>query len=137
MGGLPPHEGDGDVVVAVEPGYLLGQVGDALHISPPRGDDHIGGAVGAVLVFGADAHTGQVLVLLHSGDIGTQEGVHPVRVHGDGAGLGYIVEDVNDSVQHLAGPQQLYQLTGPVDGGKGVQGVQALFVLCAGLGPHP
>src|SRR5699024_7811680 len=91
LGGLPPHEGDGDVVVAVEPGHLLGQVGDALHIGAPGGDDHAVGAVGAVLVFGADAHTSQVLVLLHSGDVGAQEGVHPLRVHGDGVGLGHIV----------------------------------------------
>ena len=31
-------EGVGDVVVAVEPGYLLGDVGVVLHIGPPGGN---------------------------------------------------------------------------------------------------
>src|SRR5699024_3565764 len=35
LGGLAPHEGDGDVVVAVEPGNLLRQVSHALHVPPP------------------------------------------------------------------------------------------------------
>ena len=36
--------------------------------------------------------------------------------------------DVDDAVHHLAGAQQLHQLAGPVDGGQGVHGVQALFI---------
>ena len=52
-------------------------------------------------------------------------------------GWGNVVEDVDDAVHHLAGSQQLHQLTGPLDGGEGVRtGIQALLELGAGLGAH-
>ena len=89
QGGLAPHEGGGDLVVPVEPGHLLRQVGDALHVAPPGGDDHVGGAVGEVLLLGDDVHPLQVLVHVHRGDVGAQQGVDPLRVHADGAGLGH------------------------------------------------
>ena len=136
QGGLAPHKGDGDVVVPVEPGHLLGQIGDALHVGAPGGDDHVGGAVGEVVLLGVDLHPLQIFVLLRGGDVGTQQGIHPLRIHADGAGLGYVVEDVDDAVHHLAGSQQLHQLAGPLDGGEGVHGIQALFELGAGLGAH-
>ena len=137
QGGLAPHQGDGDLVVAVEPGHLLGQVRDALHVAAPGGDDHIGGAVGEVVLLGDDVHPLQVLVLVHGGDVGAQQGVHPVRVHADHVGLGDEVQHVDDAVHHLAGAQQLHQLTGAVHGGQGVQGVQALLELGGRLRPHP
>ncbi len=59
-----------------------------------------------------------------------------LRLQLQDTGLGHVVENVDDAVQHLAGAQQLHQLTGAVDGGQGVQGIQALFKLGAGLGAH-
>ena len=50
--------------------------------------------------------------------------------------MGHIVQDVDDAVHHLASPQQLHQLTGPVDGGQRVHGVQALLELGGRLGAH-
>ena len=135
-GGLPPHEGSGDVVIAVEPGDLLGQVGDALHVAAPGGDDDIGRAVGEALIPGDDAHPLQIPVLVHGRDVSAQQGVDPVGIHPDGAGLGDIVQNVDDAVHDLACAQQLHQLTGPVHSGQGVQGIQTLFKLGAGLGAH-
>ena len=59
-----------------------------------------------------------------------------LRLQRQDPGLGHEVEDVDDAVHHLAGAQQLHQLAGAVDGGQGVQGIQALFKLGAGLGAH-
>ena len=136
QGGLAQHQGGGDVVVAVEPGHFFRQVGNAHHVGTPGGDDHLGGAIGEVLFRCADVYPLQIPVHIHRVDIGSQQGIDPVRIHGDGAGLGHIVEDINDPVQNLTGPQQLHQLTGPVDGGEGVHGIQAFFKLGAGLSAH-
>ena len=135
-GGLTPHEGGGDVVIAVEPGDLLGQVGDALHVAAPGGDDDVGGAVGEALILGDDANTLQIPILVRGRDISAQQGIDPLRVHPDGAGLRDVVQNVDDAVHDLARAQPLHQLTGTVHGGQGVQGIQPLFKLGGSLGTH-
>ena len=128
-GGLAPHEGGGDVVVAVEPGHLLGQIGHGLHVGTPGGHGDLVSLHLEVQLL-QDGHH------LLGGDVGAQQGVDLLRLQLEHPGLRDVVEDVDDAVHHLAGPQQLHQLTGPLHGGEGVQGVQALLILGAGLGAH-
>ena len=115
QGGLAPHQGGGDVVIAEEPGHFLRQVRHFLHVAPPGG--HLNHAP---LLGGGKADSlkdGVHHVFRH---IGAQQGVDFIRLHLQNRGLGHIVQNVDHAVQHLAGPQQLHQLTGPVHGGEGV-----------------
>ena len=129
LGGLAPLEGAGDVVIAVEPGHLLGQVVHPQHIAPPGGHGDLVAVDGKVQLLQDADH----LVPRH---VGAQQGVDLLRLQGQDGGVGHIVQDVDDAVHHLAGTQQLHQLAGPVHGGQGVHGVQALLELGAGLGAH-
>ena len=81
QGGLAPHEGGGDVVVAVEPGHLLCQIGDALHVAPPGGDDHVAGPSGQCRSAVRMSTRARYRYMLHSGDVGAQQGVDPLRIH--------------------------------------------------------
>ena len=113
----------------MEAGHLLGQIGHAFHVAPPGGDGDLAAIHRKVQLF-KDAHH---LVPGHSR---AQQGVDLVRLQLQAGGLGNMVEDVDHAVHHLAGPQQLHQLTGPVDGGQGVHGVQPLLELGRRLGAH-
>ena len=114
----------------MEAGYLLGQVGHTHHVAAPGRDRNLVPLHLEVQLFQDGGHLGGT-------DFGTQQGVDLVRLQRQDPGLGHEVEDVDDAVHHLAGAQQFHQLTGPVYGGEGVQGVQSLFKLGAGLGAHP
>ena len=129
QGGLAPHEGGGNVVVAVETGHFLGQIGHPLHIAAPGGHSDL-------IAVHLEVQLAQDTDHLVSGYISTQQGVDLFRLEGQDGGLGNMVENVDDAIHHLAGAQHLYQLTGAVDGGQGVQGIKALFKLGAGLGTH-
>ena len=85
----------------------------------------------------AEAQGPEDLLHLAGRHAGSQQGVDPLGPQLEDRGLGDVVEDVDHTVHHLAGSQQLHQLTGPVDGGQGVQGIQALLELGGRLGAHP
>ena len=129
QGGLAPHQSGGDVVVAMEPGHLFGQIGHTDDVAPPGGDGDLVAIHLEVQLLQNGNHLGL-------GNVGTQQAVDLFGLQLEDTGLGHIVQNVDGAVQHLAGPQQLHQLTGPVDGGQGVQRVQALFKLGGGLGAH-
>ena len=101
-----------------------------LHVGAPGG--HSDG-----VSLQAEAQGGQRLPGVLLGDVHPQEAVHFLRLELHRDGVGDVVQDVNDAVHHLSGPQQLHQLAGPVHGGEGVEDIQALFKLGGGLRPHP
>ena len=122
-------EGVGNVVVAVEPGHFLRNVGVVLHVGPPGG--HMDGVAlhGEVQGFQDPDH-------LLPGHVGAQQAVDLFRLQLDRDGVGVFGDDVHDAVHHLAGAQQLHQLAGPLHGFQGVHGVQALFIAGGGVGAH-
>ena len=128
-GGETVGEGVGDVVVAVEPGYLLGDVGVVLHIGPPGGNMD-----GVALHLEVQSFQNPDHFL--TGNIGAQQAVDLLRLQLHGDGVGVLGDDVHDAVHHLAGAQQLHQLAGPLHGFQGVHGVQALFIAGGGVGAH-
>ena len=81
LGGLAPHEGGGDVIVAVEPGHLLRQIGHAAHVPPPGGN-------GRLIALHAKAQLGENGDHLLLRDAGAQQGVDFVRLQGQDGGLG-------------------------------------------------
>ena len=129
LGGLTPHEGGGNVVVAMEPGHFLGQIGHAPHVAPPGGNRDLA-------ILHLEAQLDQDGGHFRLGNFGAQQGVDLVRLQGEYRGLGHEVQNVNDAIHHLAGPQQLHQLTGTVDSGQSVQRIQPLFKLGGRLGAH-
>ena len=129
LGGLALHQGDGNLVVAVEPGHLLGNVGVVLHVAAPGGDDDGVAVQGEVQPLEHGAH-------LFLGDVGAQQAVDFLRLQLDGAGVLVGGDDVDDAVNDLAAAQQLHQLAGPLDALVGVHGVQALLVPGGGVGAH-
>ena len=122
-------QGVGDVVIAVEPGHLLGDVGVVLHIAAPGG--HQDGV--AVQL---EAQGQQNAAHLRLTDVRAQQAVDLLRLQLHSGGIGVLGDDIHDAVHHLAGAQQLHQLAGPLHGLHGVHRVQALFVPGGGLGAH-
>ena len=122
-------QGIRDGVVAVEAGDFLRDVGVVLHVGAPGGDQD-----GVPLQ--AEAQGEEDAAHLVLGDVGAQEAVDlgGLQLHGDGGGI--LGDDIHDAVHHLAGPQELHQLAGPLDGLHGVHGIQALLIAGGGVRAH-
>ena len=128
-GGETVGEGVGDVVVAVEPGYLLGDVGVVLHIGPP------GGNMDGVALH-CEVQRFQNPDHFLTGNVGAQQAVDLLRLQLHGDGIGVLGDDVHHALHHFAGAQQLHQLAGPLHGFQGVHGVQTLFIAGGSVGAH-
>ena len=128
-GGETVGEGVGDVVVAVEPGYLLGNVGVVLHIGPPGGNMD-----GVALHLEVQSFQNPDHFL--TGNIGAQQAVDLLRLQLHGDGVGVLGDDVHHALHHFAGAQQLHQLAGPLHGLQSVHGVQTLFIAGGSVGTH-
>ena len=128
-GGETVGEGVGDVVVAVEPGYLLGDVGVVLHIGPPGGNMD-----GVALHLEVQSFQNPDHFL--TGNIGAQQAVDLLRLQLHGDGVGVFGDDVHHAFRYLASAQQLHQLAGPLHGLQGVHGVQTLFIAGGSVGTH-
>ena len=128
-GGETVGEGVGDVVVAVEPGYLLGDVGVVLHIGPP------GGNMDGVALH-LEVQRLQDPYHFLTGNVGAQQAVDLLRLQLHGDGIGVLGDDVHHALHHFTGAQQLHQLAGPLHGLQGVHGVQTLFIAGGSVGTH-
>ena len=128
-GGETVGESVGNVVVAVEPGHFLRNVGVVLHVGPPGG--HMDGVAlhGEVQGFQDPDH-------LLPGHVGAQQTVDLFRLQLNRDGAGVFGDDVHHALHHFAGAQQLHQLAGPLHGLQGVHGVQTLFIAGGSVGTH-
>ena len=128
-GGETVGESVGNVVVAVEPGHFLRNVGVVLHVGPPGG--HMDGVAlhGEVQGFQDPDH-------FLTGHVGAQQAVDLLRLQLHGDGIGVLGDDVHHALHHFAGTQQLHQLAGPLHGLQGVHGVQTLFIAGGSVGAH-
>ena len=119
-GGLTGHQRAGDVVVAVETGHFLCQIGVVHHVGTPGGN-------GDGLAVHAEAQLGEDLLHLSHGNVGAQQSVDLLGAQLQHGGMGHIVQNVDHAVHNLAGAQHLHQFAGAVDGLEGVLAVQTGF----------
>ena len=126
-GGL--ESGGGDLVVAVGAAHFLGNVCHPDQVGTEGGNQN------GVALHG-DLQPVQVADHVLLGDIRAQQAVDLVSLQRQGALLGDVVDDINGAAQHIASIQHFHQLTGPLNGGDGQHGIQALFKLAGSLGTH-
>ena len=122
-------ESVGDVVVAIEPGHFLRNVGVVLHVGSPGGNMD-----GVALHLEVQSFQNPDHFL--TGNVGAQQAVDLLRLQLHRDGVGVLGDDVHHALHHFAGAQQLHQLAGPLHGFQGVHGVQTLFVAGGSVGAH-
>ena len=127
--GSPDHRSR-DLVIAVEAGDFLCNIGFMLHIGTEGGHDHF---IPLQLEFQAE----QDLFHLLAGDFNPQETVNPIRVEGDPGGLRRGMIHINHAIDYLAHAEELDQLAGPQDGAHGILGVQPFLIPGGSIGTHP
>ena len=128
--GQTARKARGQLVVAVEAGDLLREIGVVLHVAAPGGNQHRVPVKAETEVSENLAHRALV-------NVGAEQAVDPGRfqLHGSLRLLSGI--DVDDALHDLAAAEQLYELTGALYGGQGVLRVKPLFVAGRGVGAHP
>ena len=122
-------EAGGNLVIAVEAGNLLGEVGVMLDVGAPAGHGD-----GAVLDREAELAEDDGHVV--GGDLSPEQGVDAIGLEGKDGLVTAGGIDVDDALDHLAGAEELDQLAGALDGAVGVLGVEALLVAGGGVSPH-
>ena len=83
-----------------------------------------------------DLQAAEILHHFLLGELRSQQTVDPFRFQRQVLGGGDVVDHVDGALQHVAGVQQLHQLTGPVHGGHSQHGIQILFKFSGGLRAH-
>ena len=129
-GSFATNDGGGHLVIAVESGDFLCNVSLAFYIGTVGGNsDHI-----AVQL---ESKLGQLFAHeLFRDIIGAKEAIDPFRFQSDLAGSVVGIVDVDDTVYHIAGIQQLYQFASAQNSRQTGGRIQPLFIAAGAFGAH-
>ena len=119
----------GNFVIAVGSTDFLSNIGHQVQVGAPGGDKNI-------IALNRDFQQIQILHHILTGNLGAQQVVDLIDLQQNGLRSRNIVDDIDDTIQHIAALQQFHQLTGSLHSRHSHQRIQILFEFAGGFGTH-
>jgi len=129
---LARKQGRFDLVIAIDPGDFLGQIGFALEIGPEAGhlDTQVAGNIGHQA-----AQPGQDRLHLILAQVGAEEVIDCGRAAQQNRRLRMVGPDIDPALEDIATGELFDQFTGPVDRPADIVDIEPLFKPGRGIGP--